>query len=80
MATSVTENLIHVFIARLDLEWRAILSRHYCDSRFWRAVEDAMHGHSENCNLINDKIDCILLNVVLDSFCLKYFYRSLGIY
>ena len=38
LTTSVTANLIHVFIARLYTVWRVIIACHYCEYRFSHAV------------------------------------------
>ena len=43
MATSVTVNLIHFFIARFDPVWCGIIAHHYGEYRFWRVVDDVKH-------------------------------------
>lgn len=37
MATSVTVNLIDIFIAPLDPEWYVIIARRYREYKFWCA-------------------------------------------
>ena len=49
MANFVIVNLIHFFIARFDTVWRTIIVRHYCEYRFWRAIEAREAFYSRPC-------------------------------
>ena len=46
MATSVSVNLIHIFVARLNPVWYVITVRRYREYRFWR-TDDAREAFTQ---------------------------------